>query len=155
MLASPGRSQARSVARHFLTLMPRLGGLCVAALRGSGRLSFDRLRVLRALDEAPTRGGELARRWGLTPSSITLLVDELASAGLVARRADPDDRRAVVLELTAAGRNELRATEEVVIAALEEPIRALGPAGRARLEVALAELEGVLRELKPSRRSTP
>jgi DNA-binding MarR family transcriptional regulator len=46
----------------------------------------------------------LAEALEVTPRNITGLVDGLEAEGLLARRADPTDRRATVIELTATGR---------------------------------------------------
>jgi DNA-binding MarR family transcriptional regulator len=46
----------------------------------------------------------LADRLRLQKSTVSRLVDELCTDGLVTRRANPDDRRSVLLELTALGR---------------------------------------------------
>jgi len=46
----------------------------------------------------------LAEALEVTPRNITGLVDGLEAEGLLARRADPADRRATVIELTATGR---------------------------------------------------
>lgn len=47
---------------------------------------------------------ELAEAAMLTSSGTTKRLDRLESAGLIARAPDPDDRRGVLIELTAAGR---------------------------------------------------
>ena len=46
----------------------------------------------------------LAEALDVTPRNITGLVDGLEAEGLLTRRADPADRRATVIELTATGR---------------------------------------------------
>ncbi|GAA0952687.1 MarR family winged helix-turn-helix transcriptional regulator [Actinocorallia libanotica] len=52
---------------------------------------------------------ELARTLGLRESAVTALAGRLAAAGLLTRRAHPDEHRAVVLELSAAGLAALHA----------------------------------------------
>ena len=47
---------------------------------------------------------ELAEMLDLQPITLTRLVDRLCANGLIERRADPDDRRAKRLHLTAAAR---------------------------------------------------
>jgi len=49
--------------------------------------------------------GEIARRTGFT--TVTHLIDRLLDDGWVTRREDPQDRRRVLVELTAAGRRRL------------------------------------------------
>ena len=48
--------------------------------------------------------GDLVRRTMVTTGAITHRIDRLAERGLVERAAAPDDRRKVVVRLTAAGR---------------------------------------------------
>lgn len=67
-------------------------------------LSPARVRLLLALAATDgTRMSSLAEQLGVTNRAITGLVDALEREGVVARRSDPDDRRAVRLELTGAG----------------------------------------------------
>jgi DNA-binding MarR family transcriptional regulator len=73
-------------------------------------LSQGRFTVLMMLwrsDEglSPARIAELA---GVTPPTITGLCKKLEAEGLVARRADPADRRAAVITLTPRARRLLR-----------------------------------------------
>jgi DNA-binding MarR family transcriptional regulator len=49
----------------------------------------------------PLSAGELARRTGLTSGAITRLIDRMESRGIARRRADPTDRRRVLVEITA------------------------------------------------------
>jgi DNA-binding MarR family transcriptional regulator len=56
------------------------------------------------------RHGELTQRQlgdilGCTPRNVTALVDAVEHAGFVARNRHPTDRRAVLVSLTARGRN--------------------------------------------------
>lgn len=52
---------------------------------------------------------ELAAHLGLTPATLTPVVDALEAAGEVGRLRDPDDRRVVRLSVTSAGREHLHA----------------------------------------------
>ena len=69
-------------------------------------LSLPKLLALKALSEAGDALplGQLAERLSCVKSNITQLVDRLEADGLVARKADPGDRRTRLAELTPAGR---------------------------------------------------
>ena len=84
----------------------------------------------------------------ITVGGASKIVDRLESAGLVARRANPDDRRSSLVELTDAGRAELVRAGSAFDDALQ---RRLGD----RLDAAtLAQLARALRILRsPSVRS--
>jgi DNA-binding MarR family transcriptional regulator len=59
--------------------------------------------------EGPTRLQDLGRRLGIAPSTLTRNLVRLEAAGLVERKADPDDARSARVGLTAEGRRAARA----------------------------------------------
>ncbi|MBZ0304209.1 MAG: MarR family winged helix-turn-helix transcriptional regulator [Anaerolineae bacterium] len=62
--------------------------------------------ILRALyDQDGQHASELARAVGRAATSFTPNLDKLQNKGLIERRADPADRRAVRIYLTEAGQN--------------------------------------------------
>jgi DNA-binding MarR family transcriptional regulator len=69
-------------------------------------LSLPKLLALKALADAGDALplGQLAERLSCVKSNITQLVDRLEADGLVARKADPGDRRTRLAELTEAGK---------------------------------------------------
>ena len=71
--------------------------------RAGHDLSFSQYIVLKKLAEGATRATDLARAAELDPGAMSRLLDRLAERGLVARIADPDDRRALQVALTADG----------------------------------------------------
>ncbi|TCC57557.1 MarR family transcriptional regulator [Kribbella pittospori] len=68
-------------------------------------VTHGQFRLLRTLDQAgrALRLSELATQLGIVPRSATSVVDDMESAGLVARQPDPGDRRATLVTLTPAG----------------------------------------------------
>lgn len=63
--------------------------------------------------EGPTRASEVARRMGVQWPAMVRNLDALEEDGLIARRPDPDDSRARLIELTDSGVqviDEVRAT---------------------------------------------
>jgi MarR family transcriptional repressor of emrRAB len=83
---------------------------------------------------------QLRRVLGLSHSGGVRIVTRLASQGLVAREADPADRRAVRLHLTAEGR---RAARRVLAARKETLAGLLAPLGTRET----ADLERLLERL--------
>lgn len=79
---------------------------------GSSLARFD---VLAQLDRAPDglRMGEISAGTLTTNGNVTWLVAALESEGFVKRRPSPDDRRAVVVRLTAAGRRHFATMADV------------------------------------------
>lgn len=66
-----------------------------------------RARVLDVLvNQGAMTQRDLAEQLDIRPSSVSELVAKMESAGLVSRVPDPDDGRAVTVELTEAGKEE-------------------------------------------------
>ena len=83
------------------------GNTCFAQAEPDLRdLSIPRARLLAAVAGAgtsPVRMGELSSALGVTARNVTTIVDALEDEGLLARKPDPTDRRATLLELTEMG----------------------------------------------------
>ena len=93
-------------------------------------LTHPQYLVMLALWEGePLRVSELADRLSLEPATLSPLLKRLEAAGLVTRRRDPADERAVAVTLTPAGRRLRQDAERIPHAVM------------ARLGIGLAELE--------------
>src|SRR2546428_4748624 len=99
------RPAADSLLFSFLSAADAVEARLEAALSQTG-LSLAKLAVLHLLADAKEALplSDLAARQHCVRSNITQLVDRLENDGLVRRRADLDDRRSVLAELTPAGR---------------------------------------------------
>jgi DNA-binding MarR family transcriptional regulator len=83
--------------------------LSVALSRTCG-LSINDFEVLLRLDRVPSPGlrlGDLNPAVRLTQPSLSRMIARLEQHGLLARTADPNDRRGVLVRLTPAGREML------------------------------------------------
>lgn len=98
------------------------------------------LHVIAAAD-GTLRPGGLADRLHIAPRSATSVVDALESRGLVTRSPAPDDRRATVLHITAAGSAMLTASREAREAVATDYFAALTDTDRATLLALLAKAE--------------
>lgn len=67
-------------------------------------VSLAQMRLMFALsDSGPVPSSTLARTLGVSPSSVTRMIDRLVRAGLVDRAANAGNRSMVTLSLTDAG----------------------------------------------------
>jgi DNA-binding MarR family transcriptional regulator len=92
----------------------------------------------------PLTPSELAARERVQRPTVTRILSTLDELGLVARAADPGDRRSALISITPAGRKLLAAARTRKDAFLSERLEALGAEDRATLERAAALLEGML-----------
>lgn len=67
------------------------------------RITLTQLTVLRELRSGPQAAGKLGVAVGVSPASLTRLVDRLETRGLVSRHRGSDDRRCVEVRLEPAG----------------------------------------------------
>jgi len=106
------RPSLRSLAAELSTCWRELGSILASRrLQASlhpelGRkLTPSKLRALDLLAEhGGLRIGELADRVGVDDTTATRLVDRLEELGLAERHSEEGDRRAIVVALTAEGR---------------------------------------------------
>lgn len=125
-------------------LLARANALSLAA--GTAALAPHGLRVrsysVLALASGPTRPSQrdLAETLRLDPSQIVALVDRLEARGVVAREADPDDRRTNVVVATKQGRDLLAAASLSARAAERELHDELSTKDRALLTDLLRRL---------------
>ena len=68
-----------------------------------GEITLTQVQVLRALRDGPQTLGRLGQANGLSPTSVTRIVDRLERRGLVSRRRESEDRRLVQVHLEPAG----------------------------------------------------
>ena len=79
-------------------------GRLIRRLRAEHRFSLSQGAVLGRLDREGTKSiGDLALAERVRPQSMTQTVSDLEADGLIARRADPADRRRILVELTELG----------------------------------------------------
>jgi DNA-binding MarR family transcriptional regulator len=85
--------------------------------RAGEALPYSSVRVLEILEsEGPTIMREIAESLGMTARNMTAIIDALEECGLVRRTPHPHDRRATVVELTAAGRKEADQARQQAVA---------------------------------------
>lgn len=93
----------------------------------------------------PRTLGELAQAEQVSPPTMSRMVSAMESAGLVRRRRDPGDARAVRIRATARGRRILQAGRERRVERLAELLARVEEGDRALVAGAVAVLEEVLR----------
>jgi len=108
-------------------------------------MTLPQYRVLAFLSEGERAASKLAEWMSVSRPSITALVDGLVEQGWVERKACASDRRAVLHEITAAGRRRLAAATATLSADLEALLDHLDDGERARAEDGLAALHAAVR----------
>ncbi len=116
-----GRAHQQAAAEHGLTSTAM--GVLDELSRGNGGTSHR----------------ELAARLGITPATLTPVVDALAGSGDLTRERDPSDRRVVRLSITARGRERIAVAAEAVELAVRARTPLMPPMVREYLLAVLEE----------------
>ncbi|MGE5697025.1 MAG: MarR family winged helix-turn-helix transcriptional regulator [Candidatus Sericytochromatia bacterium] len=148
MPASP--STRASLGVDLLGVVARLNRL--ATQRTPLAVPWAQARLLSTIeDQGPTRISELAALDHCSQPTMTMQVRRLEDAGLVTRTPDPEDARAVLIEITPEGVEMLRHVRAARAGVIDPHIAALDPADRQTL----AEAVHVLRRLLDRTASSP
>ena len=102
---------------------------------------YDVLLVVNAAPDRQLTMSELGRQAVVSRERVSRVVTELEREGLVARRANPDDRRSSYAAITDEGRRRLRAAAPVYLAAVDTHFLTHLGAGETRtIAAALAKV---------------
>jgi DNA-binding MarR family transcriptional regulator len=134
--------ESADVAARVALVIGRLNRRLRAA---NGGLSHGLLSALATIDkDGPMRLAELAQIEQISAPSTTRLVSELEDQGLVSRRPDPDDGRAVLISITPAGSATVQTARSARGAMVEEFFERLSADDVDSIEAALPALERAL-----------
>lgn len=142
------------IEQQMTMLLRRVQSIHIST--SSGEMDLDRSAygiLCRLADEGPQRLGMLASAFGLDPSTITRQVQALEKAQLVERRADDDDRRASILDLSDEGRVVLERTRAFRRERLEEVLEDWPEQDRTEFARLLAKANDSIAALVDRRRA--
>lgn len=122
-----------TIIEEFTTIFIRLPAV--------ERLSFTTLSVLHTLSrKGPMRLTELTATEQMTQPAITQMVRRLEDDGLLERRADPRDARAVLVQLTLRGAQIIETRRAARVERLTRLLDRLSPVERAAIASAVPAL---------------
>ena len=140
--ATAPESDAEVAARLRLSVM-RVARLLRS--HGGDEVSPSQLSALSTLDQrGPATLGELSATERVKPPTMTRIVSSLEELALVARTADPLDRRVARVAITDAGQELLARTRTSKDAYLADRLATLPDADRAALARAADALDRLL-----------
>ena len=103
-------------------------------------LTLTQVQVLRSLRDGPQTLGKLGQANGLSPTSVTRIVDRLERRGLVSRRRESGDRRLVRVRLESQGERLLGQIRVVRGSDIHRAVDAMTDTERRRLSASLRRL---------------
>jgi len=132
--AAVEQQQQQQQLLPLLDHLARVGRRAAEASMSPGGLRPRHLIALKLLSEqGPTSQQGLAEALSLDPSNVVGLLNELEERGLITRRRDPADRRRHIVELSAAGTDELCLAQARLSRVEDDLLSALSAEDRATL----------------------
>jgi DNA-binding MarR family transcriptional regulator len=132
------------VGHAFLNLYKRLHRLVDEEMTCSG-VSLSRTKVLGELSEhGPMNQATIATLLGLTPRSVTDIIDTLTRDDYAARSPDPADRRAWIVAITPAGTDAYQRSMAAKSGMFDQIFGVLNPAERAKFVALLTKINASL-----------
>jgi DNA-binding MarR family transcriptional regulator len=115
----------------------------------------QRIAIVELAHDGPMRLNDLARRMGVSAPTASRAVDALEALGLVGRAPDPDDRRALRLDLTPAGRTLFGERTARAVEAFAPAAKSLSAAEQKQLLALLERMASRLGASEPTRGAAP
>lgn len=132
----------KQLRRHIFSSVARLES---ASAGGCPDLSMAQFNLLSAVHAAgEITGGELAGLLGVSPPSVSVMVDRMVERGLLVRERSSSDRRKVVLRLSEKAAAHCSRIEEQVLAGFVDLVQEVGPETAEKWVEVLQQVERVL-----------
>jgi DNA-binding MarR family transcriptional regulator len=116
----------------------------VGHIAAADGLSTTEALALWKLRKGPCKASEIADKLGLSPSTITGILDRLEARGWILREADPEDRRAINIGPTKKLTEFMKGAKRSVSKALERTFSGLPPDLIDRLCADLSRVQELL-----------
>jgi DNA-binding MarR family transcriptional regulator len=99
---------AEQIAAAIITMMRQFNGIKSRVAADPNADHSQLFLLVRLAQNGPRRASDLAEQLCADPSTVSRQVASLVKAGLIERRADPDDGRASILAATELGLDRVR-----------------------------------------------
>jgi DNA-binding MarR family transcriptional regulator len=143
--------EAEPTAR-LRAVLGRLSRRLRPTLAGSGLTPSEISVLFTIVRFGPLRLSEVAEIERLNPTMLSRIAAQLSDAGLIRRSADPGDRRAAIVQASAAGRRMRERIHVERTRALDAHVQELDESQRDALWQALPVLEELAERLPGPRR---
>ena len=136
-------------SKKIIEVVPRIMDLIRTQIRSYARdeLTIPQFRVLNKLSRSPLTHKEVADWMGITPATLTRIVDSLVMRQLATRKTNPQDRRQIYLAPTAAGKRLARHYLDQTDQWFEARIASLSVQDQRRLQEGLTILDDLFLDI--------
>jgi DNA-binding MarR family transcriptional regulator len=108
-------------------------------------VTHQQFEVIVLLDEEGTlQVAEIGRKLQIAKAQMTQVMDKLSELGLIERKPNPSDRRAINVSLSDRGKTVLEANKERLRNAVKETMSAISDADLAELSASLRKVQDIM-----------
>ncbi len=138
-------SVGKKIRHHVFTIFSRVERDCRCS---STDLTLAQMHLLMAVKgNKDITLTDLSGMLGVSPPSVSVMVERLVERGMLVRKRSTTDRRKIALCLTDEEAGHLQLVEEQVLASFIEIIEKVGPETARKWHEVLEQVEGALQEL--------
>ncbi len=143
----------KHLRRHIFSSVARVEAEAHCGCPDLSMAQFNLLMAVQAAGEIT--GSELAGRLGVSPPSVSVMVERLVERDLLVRERSSEDRRKVVLRMSDEASTHFARIEEQVLASFVELVQEVGAETAVKWVEVLQQVERVLdRRLIPHNKRT-
>jgi DNA-binding MarR family transcriptional regulator len=108
-------------------------------------VTHQQFEVIVLLDEEGTlQVAEIGRKLQIAKAQMTQVMDKLSDLGLIERKTNPADRRAINVSLSDRGKTVLEANKERLRNAVKETMAAISDEDLAELSASLRKVQDIM-----------
>ncbi len=137
-------TEEQQLATQILEVLPQVSQTVTAGLRNHpDPIALNQVMVLRTLVERPLNLSDLASEHMVSLPTMSNTVSRMVKQGWVTRSRSEEDRRMVLIELTAVGRTRLNSIFQHLANHITTLFTVLSPAERVELKRGLSLIETI------------
>ena len=136
------KTEEQELATQILEVLPQVSQTVAVGLRGHPNpIALNQMMVLRTLKERPLNLSDLAKEHMVSLPTMSNTVSRMVKQGWVTRIRSQEDRRMVLIELTAVGRTRLNSIFQHLADHITTLFSILSPVERVELKRGLSLIE--------------
>lgn len=137
-------TEEHALATQILSVLPMVSQTITASLRNHpDPIAINQVMVLRTLAERPFNLSDLAKEHSVSLPTMSNTISRMVKQGWVTRVRSEQDRRMVLIELTAVGYTRLHSIFEHLASTITTLLSTLSPAERVKLTRGLSLIETI------------
>lgn len=117
---------AKTIGQQFAVLAPLVNNIIISTWRSVGITTSTQMLILQTLARGATTQANIISILGIAAPTLSKQIDALEKCGYVAREIDRDDRRRMLVQLTATGEAKMNQANELIVHGMAQALEGCG-----------------------------